>query len=153
VKRQQRHIEFERRAPLEQPAALGRQDAVAGLAERQGHLGQFAPGARIRQVVASLRERLADQPFAARANIDREGNEALLVDCLKRLQPGDHADIMLGRAPAEEHRDTGFILARHPVPQSSEAMKTGKLGLHQQHACFEMHPSGAPRHEVSKWWH
>jgi hypothetical protein len=118
VKGEHRDVELHRRAAAEQAAAPRDKDTAAGFAERQGDFGQFAAGTRIGQVVAPLGQRFADQPFAARCDIDRERHEALLVDRLQRLQPSNDADIVLGRAPAEKHRDTGFILARHPVPQS-----------------------------------
>ena len=109
------------------PAPAGRtarcasaEHAAAGLAERQRDLGQFALHARVGQVVAALGERLADKPLAARIDVDRERLETLLVDRGERLQPGDDADIVLGRASAEKDRDTGFIPARHPVPQSPQ---------------------------------
>src|SRR5207248_524948 len=118
VKGEHRRIEFQWRPSAEQSAAPRNENAASGFAERQSHFGEFAAGARIGKIVAPFRQRFADQPFAARADIDRERDKAFLIDRFERLQARDDADVVLGRAPAEKHRNTGFILAQHPVPQS-----------------------------------
>src|SRR5579864_6491568 len=150
VKGQQRDIELDWRPAREQPSLARQQPARAAGSDVERDLAQFGAQRRVRQVVAAVFEARAGEPIALRRHIDHKRREARLVERLQSLKSGDDADVVLGRAPAEKHGNSGFhrgVLSYRRMSSASPKREDCRAGK-TQFAVYRVGgaaPSGAAR--------
>src|SRR5258708_4411914 len=122
--------------PAREQLGLARQQpAGAARSDVERDFAQLGAQRRVQQVIAPVVETRAGEPIALWRHIDDKRLEARLVERLQRLQPGHNADVVLGRAAAEKHGNSGFhrgVLSYRQMSSTSpkrEDCRAGETGF------------------------